>query len=275
MITNAANGISLRSDDHGSDASSASPIVPDVPGDDLGFTVPGTIERPDDADYFLLTTIGGKLDARAFTYTETANLDVVLELRRSDGNLLIRAMAEESDFLTEAIISTPLPAGSYYLVVRGSGGYGNVGQYVLRAGTQGHEGGDFERIELPPPTLDLPSRGDFNSDRLVDHSDLLILVGAFGDLIANFTDGDSDGDGDVDGADMLSWQRSLGAPSEIVPAVSPASATTVRDQEIASRDSAFADPAVSWLAFKPFTDDKPTSGRRSFRPFGRSELDWF
>jgi hypothetical protein len=131
-----------------------------------------------------------------------------------------------------------LALGTYYVAVRGAGGYGNIGQYVLAMyHRSGLEGLPLERIELPSPDAPLPGTspshsGDFNSDGVIDASDLLRWLAGFGRPGLLFSNGDNDNDGDIDGADMLSWQRNVGSQSSsniaaaALPQTNPANAAS-------------------------------------------------
>src|SRR5207244_1790020 len=59
-----------------------------------------------------------------------ANLDSVLELRDANGQVVTIANDTTSGVFSSAL-SANVAAGTYYLIVRSSGGYGNVGQYTL------------------------------------------------------------------------------------------------------------------------------------------------
>jgi len=61
----------------------------------------------------------------------------------------------------------------------------------------------------------LPPGADFNSDEVVDGSDIAIWEAGFGTLAgAAKADGDADSDGVVNGHDFLIWQRSFGLTSD-------------------------------------------------------------
>ena len=77
---------------------------------------------------FKFSTGGGNV---SFTLSTAAgaNLDGVLELLNSAGTVLATANPAAS---YGATLARTLAAGTYYAVVRSSGGYGNLGQYTLR-----------------------------------------------------------------------------------------------------------------------------------------------
>jgi hypothetical protein len=68
-----------------------------------------------------------------------------------------------------------------------------------------------------PAAIDLasgPSAADFTLDAAVGPPDLTVWKSGFGTaLTVGYNAGDADGDHDVDGADFLTWQRSLGLSS--------------------------------------------------------------
>lgn len=124
-------GLPYRADDHGNSASAATTLTgaPDV-------AAAGVIERNTDVDVFAFAT-----DAGAITFTVGStdlgrNLDVLLELRDANGGLI--ATGNPIDQLFGAITMN-VPAGNYFLHVRGTGvgdplaagysTYGSLGQY--------------------------------------------------------------------------------------------------------------------------------------------------
>src|SRR5439155_26505180 len=58
------------------------------------------------------------------------DLDSVLELRDANGQVVKIANDTTSGVFTSTL-STSVAPGTYYLIARASGGYGNVGQYHL------------------------------------------------------------------------------------------------------------------------------------------------
>ena len=65
-------------------------------------------------------------------------------------------------------------------------------------------------IYLATNTVPLGPLGDFDYNHIVDAADLGVFVDEFG-LFGSARTADADSDNDVDGADVLAWQRSLGA----------------------------------------------------------------
>lgn len=68
-------------------------------------------------------------------------------------------------------------------------------------------------------TIAEPESTDWNHDAAIDARDLAVWFAHLGTAVhAAHTDGDSNNDGDVDGADLLRWQRqySQNGPAAIV-----------------------------------------------------------
>jgi PKD repeat protein len=135
----AANGLPLRSDDHGNSAGAATPLAGTSAGGITSFAAEGVIERPSDVDWFSFTSAAGTISFSVTPAARSANLDVQIELRDASGNLL--ASANPPDALSGSLSwSAPL-GGSFYLSVQGVGkgdpattgysDYGSVGQYAL------------------------------------------------------------------------------------------------------------------------------------------------
>lgn len=124
MLANGLNGFGYRTDDFGSSLALASALV----GNNGSVSMAGRIGSNTDQDWFTFTTNGGALNLNLNVAQFGANLDSVLELRSATGTVLVTANPTNS---LNATISTTLASGTYYVVARSSGGYGNVGQYTL------------------------------------------------------------------------------------------------------------------------------------------------
>lgn len=124
ILAGATNGFGYKGDDFGSSLALASALA--ATAGNVNFA--GLIGTNTDQDWFTFTTDGGALNLTVNVAQFGANLDSVLELRDSSGTLIVAANPTNS---FNATISTTLSAGTYYAVVRSSGGYGNVGQYTL------------------------------------------------------------------------------------------------------------------------------------------------
>ena len=165
VISSYDNGFGYRADDHGNSMSTATPVF----GGILGFpeamlNVSGIVETMSDADYFRFETTGGTVNATLNVAEFAPNLDARLELWRPAqystsrfGQVLIAKASRlaMNDDLNElgASISVALTAGTYYLVVRSHGQYGDLGQYTLT--------GDLNlaarKLEIPPYPLSAQS----------------------------------------------------------------------------------------------------------------------
>jgi PKD repeat protein len=150
--------IAYRPDDHGNDHASAT-ILP------AGSTIStsGVIERNTDIDVFRFQTGAGTIALDIIPFERGPNLDVLAELYDSDGNLI--ATNNPADFLYSDLTLT-VPAGTYYLHVRGAGtgdplgtgytGYGSLGQYSI-TGTIIDATGSLPPIAVASAT---PNSGD-------------------------------------------------------------------------------------------------------------------
>jgi hypothetical protein len=104
------------------------PARPTLSGPNVNLS--GLIGQTGDQDVFKLTTAGGNLSFNLAVARVGANLDSVLELRDANGQVVTIANNTASGVFTSAL-SANVAAGTYYLLIRASGGYGNVGQYTL------------------------------------------------------------------------------------------------------------------------------------------------
>ena len=138
ILANNLNNFGYKADDFGSSLATAAALA--ATAGSVNFA--GLIGTNSDQDWFTFTTEGGALNLTVNVATIGANLDSVLELRDAAG-LVITTASPTNSF--NATISTTLASGTYFVVVRSSGGYGNVGQYTLVGtapiGTQGGGGG--------------------------------------------------------------------------------------------------------------------------------------
>ena len=136
VLTRPANrSVQFRADDYGNSATAATR---------LNITSPtiqqsGVIEQNDDADWMQFETDAGPISFSASglnlrqvfnspSITFGTNLDLVLELRDSSGNLIASDNPTNS---LSASVSATVAQGTYYLVVLGTGEYGALGQYFL------------------------------------------------------------------------------------------------------------------------------------------------
>ena len=127
LLARAANGFGYRADDHGDTFRTAT---------GLGFSggtvrQSGLIGLTTDQDWFYFTTSGGWANLAVQVAAAGSNLDAVLEIYRFNGTTVQRhAQVAPGDNLG-ATLSTYLAAGTYYVVVRSQGAYGDVGTYTV------------------------------------------------------------------------------------------------------------------------------------------------
>jgi hypothetical protein len=120
-----ASRLGWRADDYGN--TSATAAVFPATGSSVSMT--GIIGSPSDLDMWSFSTGGGAVTFQLSGAAYGANLDGVLELRSAAGQTIVTANPSTS---LGASLSANLAGGTYYVVARSSGGYGNVGQYTLR-----------------------------------------------------------------------------------------------------------------------------------------------
>jgi hypothetical protein len=130
--------VAFRADDHGNTIATATPLLVSSPD----ILLNGVLGQNDDIDVFRFETDSGDisfsvtgLNLRAIygnnNLTYGTNADLVLELRDSNGNLIVRDDPATSLF---ASVSANVTQGVYYVLVSSTGQYGAIGQYTL-AGT--------------------------------------------------------------------------------------------------------------------------------------------
>ena len=135
----ASNGLPLRNDDHGNTSGSATRLAGNASGGLVSLYAQGVVERPSDVDWFSFASGAGAMSFNVTPAVRSANLDVLVELRDSAGNLL--ASANPGDALPASISHNAAAAGTYYLSVQGVGmgdaanggysDYGSIGQYAV------------------------------------------------------------------------------------------------------------------------------------------------
>src|SRR5262245_23003516 len=124
VLASSINGFGYAADDHGSTLATASPFT--VSGTSV--TQAGLIGASGDRDVFKFKTGGGNLNFTVDVATYGPNLDAIIELQNSAGQLVTYANPS-TEF--GASLTATVAAGTYYLVVRSSGGYGNLGRYSV------------------------------------------------------------------------------------------------------------------------------------------------
>jgi PKD repeat protein len=127
-------GFTVRPDDHGNTAASATPLVVT---NSTSVSGGGIIERPADKDHFSFLTGAGTITLNVTGAARSANLDIKAELYDSLGGLMASANSSAS---LNASISLFVAAGSYTLVIDGAGNgdlvtgysdYGSLGEYSI------------------------------------------------------------------------------------------------------------------------------------------------
>lgn len=124
IIASANNGFGYKTDDFGSTTGTSSNLA--VSGSNVSFS--GLIGRNDDQDMWSFTTSGGTVSFNLTGAAIGANLDGVLQLANSSGTIITTSAPTGS---LNASISLSVGAGTYYLIARGEGDYGDVGQYTI------------------------------------------------------------------------------------------------------------------------------------------------
>lgn len=138
VITTAANGISLRTDDHAATTGSATALT--ISGNAI--SAGGLIEKSDDKDVFRLQlsqswhTIVNIIPGNVGTSNNGSNLDVKAELLSSSGTLIKEYNPTDQ---LGASIDTLLTQGTYYIRISSVGnsnssGYGSLGSYSINGG---------------------------------------------------------------------------------------------------------------------------------------------
>jgi hypothetical protein len=123
ILAGSNNAFGYVPDDFGNARASSAPLV----ASGGSFQVGGLIGRYDDVDVFSFTTLGGSISVQLAVNSVGPNLDAVLEVWDAVG---IVASAAPTNSLG-ASLTASLGAGTYYVVARSMGDYGNMGQYSL------------------------------------------------------------------------------------------------------------------------------------------------
>ena len=127
-------GFTVRPDDHGNTAASATPLVVT---NSTSVSGGGIIERPTDIDHFSFLTGAGTITLNVTGAARSPNLDIKAELYDSVGVIVATANSSAS---LNASISLYLAAGTYTLAIDGVGNgdlvtgysdYGSIGEYSI------------------------------------------------------------------------------------------------------------------------------------------------
>ncbi len=127
--------VAFRADDAGNTVATATQLIVTAPD----ILQKGVVSQNDDVDVYKFETDSGDIsfsvtglnlktifNNNALTFG--TNADLVLELRDSNGNLIVRDDPSNSLFAT---LSAKVTQGTYYVVVSSTGQYGAIGQYTL------------------------------------------------------------------------------------------------------------------------------------------------
>ncbi len=127
-----STGLAYRADDYGNSISTAGSIA--VSNNSISAS--GLIERNTDVDYFKFNTSGGDIAININVAYLGANLDVLANLYNASGGII----ATNDSAGLPATITANIPAGTYYLAIKGTGmgtastgytNYGSLGQYYI------------------------------------------------------------------------------------------------------------------------------------------------
>jgi len=135
----AANGGTLRKDDHGNTTAKATPLTVTANGVTLTVSGQGVIEQRGDKDVFSFTAGAGPVSITVSPDSRAPNLDVLAKLIDANGTLLLKSNPADA---LGATLSFALPAaGTYYLLIDGIGfgdpltngysDYASIGQYKI------------------------------------------------------------------------------------------------------------------------------------------------
>ena len=127
VISGSSNGFGYKADDFGNTI----PFSSNLPVSGTSVNLAGLIGQNTDVDMWEFTTTGGQVSFTLSVAQFGANLDSILELRDASNNVIVSAAPTNS---FGASLTTTVSAGTFYLVARGTGAYGNIGQYTI-AGT--------------------------------------------------------------------------------------------------------------------------------------------
>ena len=140
VIAGTNNAFGYKSDDFGNTI----PYTSQAPVSSTSINLAGLIEHNADVDMWEFTTTGGEVSFTLSVAQFGPNLDAILELR-DNGNNILFSSAPTNSF--GASITANVAAGTYYLVARGNGVYGNIGQYTI-AGTLPESSSEQPEISL-------------------------------------------------------------------------------------------------------------------------------
>jgi hypothetical protein len=142
LIARSANGFGYIADEAGNDRPNASTLNFDATGAVLQT---GIITTAADEDFYRFGTTGGAVSITATPAQIEPNLDIELEIQNSSG--VVVGTPSNPIGALNATVSAVLPAGSYFLVLRGVGegsplvtgysDYGSIGAYTMTGNIPG------------------------------------------------------------------------------------------------------------------------------------------
>jgi hypothetical protein len=141
IIASSANGFGYVADDFGNTIATAAAL----PTSGSTVNAAGLIGRNGDRDVFKFATGGGRVSLSLNVAQYGPNLDGVVELQNAAGQTLVMGNSARS---FGAALTTTVAAGTYYVVIHSSGGYGNLGRYTLN--------GSINAPTTPPATQPQP-----------------------------------------------------------------------------------------------------------------------
>ncbi|MEX2176844.1 MAG: choice-of-anchor D domain-containing protein [Pirellulaceae bacterium] len=124
ILAGANNAFGYRADDFGGSILAAAAL----PVSGTNASVSGLIGANGDQDVFSFATSGGNVGVDLNVAAYGPNLDAVLELWDAAGTVVVSSAPAGT---LGASIYTTVGAGTYYLVARSAGGYGNLGTYFI------------------------------------------------------------------------------------------------------------------------------------------------
>jgi hypothetical protein len=127
VLASPANVFGLRPDDHGDSDATASPLSGGV-SIFSSMTGKGIIGDFRDWDVFKFNSYGGTIQVNVSSVVFGPNLIPVADLYSTNGYV---PQTHTGSSITRSIINATVPAGTYFVRVRGFGDYGDMGQYSV------------------------------------------------------------------------------------------------------------------------------------------------
>lgn len=134
IIANATNGFGFVADEAGNTRAAAANLT--APNGSVNQA--GIISQSTDSDFYKINVQAGSVNVQANPAAVGADLDILIELQDSSGTVLASSNPDTS---LNASINTNVVAGTYYLMVKGTGrgdvlgtgysAYGSIGAYTL------------------------------------------------------------------------------------------------------------------------------------------------